>query len=261
MSPLRLLGRRGRLLELYRRMVLVRTFETATGRRPDGDHAASEIVVAGAAAALGRDDYVVTSDRPHRFALARGIEPEAVMAGLLGDTQARARCRIVGGGLRAATDLAPGLVQDRQMPGVLAVPGPWPVRPAAFHRAFGIAASRRLPVVFVVPAGSSRDGITTEQVDGADAAAVHEGAARLLTLVHRGQGPAVLEVAVDRAGAESLAPDPLSITAVQLAELGAQLEQLLAIATEAEEAVASAVERLSTDAVSALIRATSPASR
>lgn len=260
MSPLRLPGRRGELLELYRRMVLVRAFEAATGRQSPHDDAGSEIVVAGAAAALGAEDYVVTSDRPYRFALARGIEPEVVTAGLLGDARARGCWRIVGGGLRAATDLAPALARGEPPRGLLCVPGTaGALQPAAVHRALDIAASRRLPVVFVVRGDGRGSARAAERVDGDDAGAVHEATSRLLEQARLGQGPAALEVAIDCAPVGGVPPDPLSVTAVALAELGAEPEQLLAIAGEADKAVATAVERVSANAVTELIRAASPA--
>ena len=259
MSPLRLLGRRGRLLELYRRMVLLRAFENASLRWARGADAASEIVVVGAAAALGRDDHVVTADRPHRLALARGIQLDAVVAGLLGDARARDDWRITGGGLRSAVDRATSLVQGARARGVLCLPGAEQVSAAAASRALGMAARRRLPVVFVLPRGACGKEIPCERVDGGDAAAVHEAAARLLAMARRGHGPAVLELTVDEAMSDSGAPDPLTTTALQLAELGAHLQHLLAIAHEAEETVNAVLEQLSADAASALIEAASPA--
>ena len=254
MSPLRLLGRRGKLLELYRRMVLVRAFEAATGRAGDPH----ESIAVGAAAALEADDYLVTSDRPHRFALARGVDPRAVMPEILGDVRVRREWRIVGGGLRAATDLAPALVRGDRSRAILCVPGGRTAHPAAVHRTMGIAASRRLPVVLLlrVDLAGGEDGT----VDGGDVAAVHAAASRLLERARRRREPAVLEVAVDGAAASAVAPDPLSVAALQLAELGAPPEQLLEIAGEAEEVVAEAVDRVTADAVSELIEATSPAS-
>src|SRR5690348_17556510 len=81
-----------RLVEIYRRMVLVRTFETACQRsfrkgKIGGYlhlYTGEEAVAAGFLSAFRRGDRVITGYRDHAHALLLGCEPGAVMAELYG---------------------------------------------------------------------------------------------------------------------------------------------------------------------------------
>ena len=85
-------GDPGQLVELYRRMVLVRTFETACQRsfrkgKIGGYlhlYTGEEAVAAGFLSAFRRGDRVITGYRDHAHALLLGCEPGAVMAELYG---------------------------------------------------------------------------------------------------------------------------------------------------------------------------------
>lgn len=83
---------RDALLDLLRQMLLMRRFEEKTAQAYQlGDiggfchlYIGQEAVAAGAISALRPDDYVITAYRDHGQALARGIDPKAVMAELFG---------------------------------------------------------------------------------------------------------------------------------------------------------------------------------
>jgi TPP-dependent pyruvate/acetoin dehydrogenase alpha subunit len=80
------------LVEWLRTMLLIRAFEgsldglSLAGKVPGGVHVAigQEGVAVGALRALGPDDVVASSHRPHHHALAVGIEPSLMMAELYG---------------------------------------------------------------------------------------------------------------------------------------------------------------------------------
>src|SRR4051795_6344887 len=132
------------LLALYEEMLLIRVFETETERQYKAAkiggycHLSSgqEATCVGAVHAMEEGDLLVTGYRSHGFALARGIEPEAVMAELFGRRDGCAHGRggsmhlldvdrgyyggwgIVGGQLPLATGLALALVRQGKQPGL-----------------------------------------------------------------------------------------------------------------------------------------------
>jgi pyruvate dehydrogenase E1 component alpha subunit len=164
------------LLELYRRMVLIRRFEEEVERqykraRIGGYcHVASgqEAATVGAVAAMDERDVLISSYRTHGLALARGCDPGEVMAELFGREDGSARGRggsmhlldvdrrylggwgIVGGQLPIAVGVALALVHRKQPHAVLCELGDGAVNIGAWHEALNLAALWRLPVVFLV---------------------------------------------------------------------------------------------------------------
>src|SRR5215813_11827366 len=120
------------LLELFRRMVLIRQFEEKTaemyarGKITGFCHlyAGEEAIAVGAIQGLYDKDYVVSTYREHGHCLAKGASPRVVMAELFGKSTGISKGRggsmhlfdpvlrfmggyaIVGGGLPIATGLA-----------------------------------------------------------------------------------------------------------------------------------------------------------
>jgi 2-oxoisovalerate dehydrogenase E1 component len=80
------------MLDLYRRMALIRQFEMKakevfrTGRMPGFIHVyvGQEAVAVGVCAQLRNDDYVASTHRGHGHALAKGVPPRDAMAELVG---------------------------------------------------------------------------------------------------------------------------------------------------------------------------------
>ena len=81
-----------KLLEMYRSMYLLRRFEETAnelymlGKIPSTLHLyiGQEAVAVGVSAHLRKDDYVLSTHRPHGHALAKGVSPDAFMAELYG---------------------------------------------------------------------------------------------------------------------------------------------------------------------------------
>src|SRR5947209_1242334 len=84
--------RRAQLIHWYHPMLLIRRFEESaaemyTRARIGGYlhlNIGEEATVVGALDALGPQDYVVSNYREHGHAIARGVDPKAVMAELFG---------------------------------------------------------------------------------------------------------------------------------------------------------------------------------
>jgi pyruvate dehydrogenase E1 component alpha subunit len=82
-----------RLLDWYHQIVLIRKFETVSDelykeKKITGVYLhlynGQEATGVGAVAALGKDDHVITAYRDHGIAIARGVDPKAVMAEMMG---------------------------------------------------------------------------------------------------------------------------------------------------------------------------------
>ena len=94
-EPTSLRGRsesREQLIDFYRQMVLIRRFEERTGemytRAKIGGYChlnlGEEATIVGVMSALEPRDYIFTNYREHGYVLARGVDPNRVMAELFG---------------------------------------------------------------------------------------------------------------------------------------------------------------------------------
>jgi pyruvate dehydrogenase E1 component alpha subunit len=163
------------LLELYRRMVLIRQFEEKTaemyarGKITGFCHlyAGEEAVAVGAIYALYDKDYVVSTYREHGHCLAKGADPKVVMAELFGKITGISRGRggsmhlfdpdlrfmggyaIVGGGLPIATGLGLSVQYNEGPEVVCCFFGDGALPQGAFHESLNMASLWKLPVVFV----------------------------------------------------------------------------------------------------------------
>lgn len=163
------------LLSMYRSMFLIRRFEETAnelymqGRIPSTLHLyiGQEAVAAGVSAALRRDDYIMSTHRPHGHALAKGVSPRVIMAELFG--KATGACKgkggsmhvgdmsvgmlpaiaIVGGNVPMAAGLA--LAAKLQKKDFVAVSyfGDGATNEGAWHESMNCAAIWNLPVIFV----------------------------------------------------------------------------------------------------------------
>jgi pyruvate dehydrogenase E1 component subunit alpha len=163
------------LLDLYRRMVLIRRFEEKAaemytrGKITGFCHlyAGEEAVAVGAIAALYDKDYVVSTYREHGHCLAKGAPPRAVMAELFGKVTGISHGRggsmhlfdpvirfmggyaIVGGGLPLAVGLGLSIAYNEGPEIACCFFGDGALPQGAFHESLNLASLWKLPVVFI----------------------------------------------------------------------------------------------------------------
>jgi pyruvate dehydrogenase E1 component alpha subunit len=232
-------------------MLLVRAFEPEAERqykkaRIGGYcHLATgqEATHVGAVGAMRDDDVLVAAYRDHGLALARGLDPGAVMAELFGRVDGCAHGRggsmhlldvgrgflggwgIVGGHLPVATGVALELARRGEPRAVLCELGDGAVNTGAWHESLNLAALWELPIVFLVvnnlygmgtsvarasaePELHKRAGayrMRGERVDGDDLLAVYEATGELLEQAREQHRPAVLEALTYRNRGHSVA--------------------------------------------------------
>ncbi|GAA4236531.1 hypothetical protein GCM10022254_46390 [Actinomadura meridiana] len=220
-------------------MARIRQFEVAaaklmaSGRLPGTLHVSigQEAVAAGVCDVLRRDDLITTTHRGHGHCLAKGGEPRAMMAELLGRSTGYCGGRsgsmhiadpaagilganaIVGAGIPIA--LGGAFAAARKGRGGVAVAffGEGAVAQGVFHESLNLAALWKLPIVFVcennqyveltpvsvhlaakhVADHAAPYGIPGSQVDGNDAHAVRDAADEAVARAREGGGPALLE--------------------------------------------------------------------
>ena len=161
------------LLELYRRMTLLRRFEEkvaglhSRGKIPGHFdlYAGEEAVGVGAICALDLVDHVVSTYRQYGHCLAKGAAPRAVMAELFGKQTGISRgrggamhlldrdLRFVGaigaGGLPIAAGLALAVQYQAGPEVVCCLFGDIALSQGAFHEALNLASVWKLPIVFI----------------------------------------------------------------------------------------------------------------
>lgn len=172
-------------LDLYREMVLIRTFEEAilrdyhadkkpvwdigAGLIPGEMHlsAGQEPVAAGICAHLNASDAITASHRPHHLAIAHGMNLERLAAEIFGreggfshgrgghmhlfDPSTHFSCSgIVGEGFPPALGQAFAFKTRGSNAVVVAVAGEGAANQGSFHESLNLAALWKLPVVFVI---------------------------------------------------------------------------------------------------------------
>ncbi|MBU8816615.1 pyruvate dehydrogenase (acetyl-transferring) E1 component subunit alpha [Mycolicibacterium goodii] len=223
----------------YRQMVLIRRFEERAAQgytqAKIGGYChlnlGEEATVVGLMAALRPTDYLFTNYREHGYALAKGIDPNRVMAELYGrstgtskgwggsmhmyDTETRllGGYGIVGGQLPLAVGAALAVDYRSGDDVVMCQMGDGTTNIGAFHESLNLAALWNLPVVFVVINNKLGMGTTVEKasaepelyrraaayrmrgerVDGTDVLAVRDIARQLVEQARNEGRPALLE--------------------------------------------------------------------
>jgi len=224
-------------LERYGRMLLIRLFETEMqrlflkGEVHGTTHlcAGQEAVPVGVCSALEPDDYLAGTYRGHGHALAKGTDPDALLAEMLGRASGVCGGRagsmnvidvdhglvgcfgIVGGSIAAATGAA--LSAKREGRVAVAMFGDGATNHGYFHECLNFAKVLALPAVFVcennfygeftpmlkvtaggdITARAAGYGIPAHTVDGNDLWAVREAALDAVAHARSGDGPAFLE--------------------------------------------------------------------
>lgn len=227
----------GRWLDAYERMLLIRNFENEMqrlflkGEVHGTTHLAAgqEAVPVGVCLALEPHDYLAGTYRGHGHALAKGTDPAALLAEMLGRANGVCGGRagsmnvidvahglvgcygIVGGSIAAATGAA--LSAKRQGRVAVAMFGDGAVNQAYFHECMNFAAVHSLPAVFVcennfygeftpmqkvtggrnIAARATAFGIESALVDGNDLWAVEEAAREAVGRARHESVPTLLE--------------------------------------------------------------------
>jgi pyruvate dehydrogenase E1 component alpha subunit len=228
------------LPELYQQMLLIRRFEERVvslfrrNKLPGFVHlyVGQEAVAVGICSALRRDDYITSTHRGHGHVIAKGGDPDRMMAELYG--RATGYCKgkggsmhitdmsigmlgangIVSGGLPIAVGAAYGSALLRRTDQVVAAFfGDGATNEGPFHEAMNMAAAWKLPVVFVcennyygVSTRLDRISPTTDltrraggyemtavSVDGNDVLAVLQAASDAVAAARAGNGPIFIE--------------------------------------------------------------------
>jgi pyruvate dehydrogenase E1 component alpha subunit len=229
-----------------------------------------EAVAAGICLNLRRDDRITSNHRGHGHAVAKGAGVQGMMEELFG--RAGGHCRgkggsmhiadfsvgmlgangVVGGGIPIAVGAAQGLRMLGSDAIVACFFGDGAINRGPFLEGLNWAALYRLPVLFVcedngvaaftatpsvtagpgVLARSEALGVPAVSVDGNDAVAVDEAAARMVAEIRGGAGPRLLHVTTYRLlGHTSTDPaawrSPAEVEAAQAAEPIARLRARL----------------------------------
>jgi TPP-dependent pyruvate/acetoin dehydrogenase alpha subunit len=292
-------------LQLYRTMTEIRLFEKRAhdlflqnlvkGTTHLGT--GQEAVAAGVSAAMNDDDYMFVTYRGHNHLLARGTPMTPVMAELLGRENGLMHGK---GGSMHLLDVSRGIMGAYAIVGaqlVVANGAAWSARyrgtrqvtvcmlgdgatnVGSFHEALNLAATWKLPVVFICennlymeytpissvtavprPAAdrAAAYGLDPVVVDGNDVEAVYRTARAAIDAARDGGGPALIEAVTYRHGGHSradpgkyrpgdevqqwLARDPLPAYRKVLAGRGVDEAALDAIEAEARQKVDRATE-------------------
>jgi len=233
-------------LDTYRTMLMMRRFEERVLELRSADAIAGSVhlylgqesIATGAIAVLEPDDRIVATYRGHGWALAAGVDPEALMAeicqrsgGVNGGRGGSAyltdpahrfmgETSIVGAGLPIADGLGlAAQLQDSRRVVVVSF-GDGATSQGAAHEGLVMAVTRRLPVIFVcenngwsemtpiaavlgertIAERAAGYGMPAVSVDGTDVDAVSAAVAEAATRARAGDGPSFIEAHVARLG-------------------------------------------------------------
>lgn len=225
--------------EALRRMMTIRAFDDKAGELfADGEipgfvhlYIGEEAVAVGACAALEEDDYITSTHRGHGHCIAKGLDPREMMAELYG--RAEGYCKGKGGSMHiadvdagmlgangivgAGPPLATGAALTLTLRGddrvALAFLGDGAVAQGQVHEAVNLAATWRLPAVFLIENNQYGEGTPVAKqhnlenlsetaeaydipgftVDGMDITAVNEAVREARDRAIAGDGPTLIE--------------------------------------------------------------------
>jgi pyruvate dehydrogenase E1 component alpha subunit len=228
------------LLEWYRQMVLIRRFEERskelfTQKKIGGVYLhlynGQEGTGVGAVAALRPQDHVITAYRDHGLAIARGVDPNGIMAEMYGKRTGVSGGKggsmhlasrehnfwggyaIVGGHLPLAAGIALKAKYNNDDEVVLCFIGDGATNNGYFHEALNLSAVWDLPVIWLIEnnlygMGTPLDAASgqtqlykravaygmksLEPIDGMDVIAVHEAVTETVKYARK-KGPILLE--------------------------------------------------------------------
>jgi pyruvate dehydrogenase E1 component alpha subunit len=231
---------RTELLEMHYKMALIRRFEEKSAeeytRGKIGGfmhlYIGQEAVGVGSITALRPDDKILCSYREHGHALAKGMDPGAVMAELFGKLTGCSKGKggsmhmwsnelgIYGGNgiVAAQMPIAAGVAFSAQYQGqdtvIACYFGDGAVDEGAFHESLNLASVWKLPIVYICENNQYSMGMAVgkawavdsllpraaaynmpgDQVEGMDVIAVYESMKQAVERARGGGGPTLLEV-------------------------------------------------------------------
>lgn len=271
---------KSRLIDLYRQMVLIRKFEDrAAGFYREGKiggflhlYIGEEAVGVGAIATLEPQDYIVTHYRDHGHAIARGLDPNRLMAELLGRSTGVSEGKggsmhladvskgfwggygIVGGHITLATGLALAAQYQNEPRVTACFYGEGSTNIGYFHEALNLAALWKLPILHICENNLYGMGTAVERasavasmaekacaynipavrVDGMDVLKVYEATKKAADYVRSGKGPYFIEAMCYRYPGHSMG-DPERYRAKDEVERYRQRDPILAFSKRLEE--------------------------
>jgi len=228
-----------KLISMFRTMVRIRRFEERVSREfADGNipgsvhlYIGEEAVATGAIAHLKKEDYIMSTHRGHGHLIAKGGEPNKMMAELFAkktgyclgkggsmhiadlDIGMLGAAGIVGSGIPIATGAGLSAKMRKTDQVTIAFFGDGASNIGRFHEGINLASVWCLPVVFIcennlwavsVPTTLSCNianiadravgyGIPGVVVDGMDVTAVYEAAGEAVARARSGKGPTLIE--------------------------------------------------------------------
>lgn len=225
--------------EALQRMVTIRTFDDTAGELfADGEipgfvhlYIGEEAVAVGACGALNDEDYITSTHRGHGHCIAKGLNPEGMMAELFGSSEGY--CNGKGGSMHiadvdanmlgangivgAGPPIATGAALRIQLKGenrvALAFFGDGAVAQGQVHEALNLASTWELPAIFVIENNQYGEGTPVEEqhnvenlseqaeayeipgvtLDGMDVTAVYEAVDEARQRALEGEGPSLIE--------------------------------------------------------------------
>lgn len=242
--------------ELLRMMLLIRRFEEKLvdlSKDPEKISGmmivctGQEAVAAGVGAALLPEDVIISNHRSHGHLLAKGAEPDLIMAEIFGrrtgynkgksgtlhiavpEVNALCTTTVVGGGIPIAVGTAFAAQYHQQDYVTVCFFGNGAADEGSFHEALNIAALWELPVIFIcennIYSGAQRleehtkvkniadraaaYAMRGEIVDGNDALAVYEAVHRARQECLSGAGPVLIECKTYRWGGHGTSDEQL----------------------------------------------------
>ena len=231
------------LLGTYRDMVRLRSFEEVCVELKyqdvimDGYHPyhGQEAVAVGVCRALEEDDYLLSTHRPQGHILAKGGNPEKILAEMSGriggvckgkagpmnfcDWDNHFLCTsIVASGIPLSTGIGLAIKAESKKDIVVSFLGDGAINTGAFHEGVNLASVWELPVLFVcennqygeatpiskvvrienLSQRAENYGIEGKTIDGNDVLAVYQAALEFVEEIRKGHGPKFLEAVTYR---------------------------------------------------------------
>jgi pyruvate dehydrogenase E1 component alpha subunit len=275
------------LKEFYRQMILIRKFEEAAAKAYSIGkiggflhlYIGQEAVGVGSIAALTPIDYIVSTYRDHGHAIARGLNPKALMAELFGKATGISKGNggsmhffdknahfmgghgIVGGHISLAAGIAFSSKYKKDNSVTICFFGEGAANIGSFHEGLNLAAIWKLPVVFIcennhyamgtpeyralavkdVSIRATAYNIARDHIEGDEVRKVRDHVQVAVDRARRGEGPTLIEISTYRFRGHSMS-DPAKYRTKEELDSHKKKDPMFRARHELEEAGVSAKE-------------------